>query len=129
MENLLVDKILIESNRNEHFDLITGDLNAKSRNWFTNETTTAEGAHLDFLMTLYGLSQLITEPIHILEHSTSCIDLIFTIQPNISGTLEYILLFTKSSICRLFTSKSIFQLNIFPHTLVKSRIIIVLKLT
>ena len=94
MENLLVDKILIESNRNEHFDLITGDLNAKSRNWFTNETTTAEGAHLDFLMTLYGLNQLITEPIHI-----------FTIQPNISGTLEYILLFTKSSICRLFTSK------------------------
>ena len=57
MENLLVDKILIESNRNEHFDLITGDLNAKSRNWFTNETTTAEGAHLDFLMTLYGLNQ------------------------------------------------------------------------
>ena len=33
-------------------------------------------------MTLYGLNQLITEPTHILEHSSSCIDLIFTKQPN-----------------------------------------------
>ena len=34
-------------------------------------------------MTLYGLNQLLTEPTHILEHTSSCIDLIFTNQPNL----------------------------------------------
>ena len=34
-------------------------------------------------MNLYGLNQLITMPKHILERSSSCIDLIFTNQPNL----------------------------------------------
>ena len=35
-------------------------------------------------MTLYDLNQLITEPTHVLEHSSSCIDLLFTSQLNLT---------------------------------------------
>ena len=38
---------------------------------------------LDYLTSLYGTKQVITEPTHILESSSSCIDFIFTNQPNI----------------------------------------------
>ena len=74
LEKLLVDR----SNRKMHFVLITSDFNAKSRNWSTNDTTTAEGGHLNFLVTLQYLNQLIIEPTHILEHYSTCINLIFT---------------------------------------------------
>ena len=60
-----------------------GDFNAKSSNWSSNNTTTAEGAQLDYLTSLYGMKQVITEPTHILENSSSCIDLIFSNQPNL----------------------------------------------
>ena len=56
----------------------------KSRNWSSNDTTTAEGAQLDYFTSLYGMKQVITEPTHVLESSASCsIDLIFINQPNI----------------------------------------------
>ena len=71
-----------------HFVLITGNLSAKSSNWSAYDTTTSEGSHLDSLMTLYGLSQLIPETTHILEHSFSCICLIFTNQPNLTRDSE-----------------------------------------
>ena len=74
LEKLLVDI----SNHNPDFVLITGDYNAKSRNWSTNDTVTAEGAPLDCFMTLHDLNQLIKESTNILKHSSSCIDLIFT---------------------------------------------------
>ena len=38
----LVTKI---SSTNPHFMLMIGDFNAKSSNWSSNDTTTAEGAH------------------------------------------------------------------------------------
>ena len=38
---------------------------------------------LDFLSSQFGLSQIIKELTHILENSSSCIDLIFAAQPNI----------------------------------------------
>ena len=59
------------SSTNPHFILMIGDFNAKSSNWSSNDTTTAEGAQ-----------QVITEPTHTLENSFSCIDLIFSNQPN-----------------------------------------------
>ena len=60
-----------------------GDFNAKSCNWSINDTTTPEGAQLDSITSLYGMKQLISEPTHILQQSSSCIDLIFTSQSNI----------------------------------------------
>ena len=66
------------------FVLMIGDFNAKSCNWWTNDTATPEGAQLDSITSLYGMKQLISEPTHILRQSSSCIDLIFTNQPNIA---------------------------------------------
>ena len=60
-----------------------GDFKAKSCNWSSNDTTTAEDAQLDYLTSLYGMKQVIIEPTHILENSSSCIDLIFSNRPNL----------------------------------------------
>ena len=79
-----LEKIVVNiSSANSHFILMIGDFNAKSSNWPSNDTTTAEGAQLDYLISLYGMKQVITEPTHILENSSSCIDLIFSNQPNL----------------------------------------------
>ena len=79
-----LEKIVVDiSKSNPHFLLLIGDLNAKSSNWSSNDTTTAEGAQLDYFTSLYGMKEVITEPTHILESSASCIDLILTNQPNI----------------------------------------------
>ena len=51
---------------------MVGDFNVKSRNCSSNDTTTAEGAQLDYLSSLYGMKQVITEPKHIFESSGSC---------------------------------------------------------
>ena len=69
--------------RKSIFILITGNFNAKSSNWSPNGTATAEGVQLDYLTLLHGMKQVITEPTHILENSFSCIDLIFSNQPNL----------------------------------------------
>ena len=57
MEKLVVNI----SSSNPHFILI-GDFNAKSSNWSSNDTTTAEGAQLDYLTSLNNMKQVITEP-------------------------------------------------------------------
>ena len=83
------EKIVVDISRsNPHFLLLIGDFNAKSSNWSSNATTTAEGAQLDYFTSLYDMKQVITEPTHILESSATCIDLIFTNQPNITKSKE-----------------------------------------
>ena len=59
-----------------------GDFNTKSNNWSEGDRSTIEGSKIDFLTSQFGLSQIIKEPTHILENSSSCIDLILTTQPN-----------------------------------------------
>ena len=71
------------SRSNPQFLLLIGDFNAKSSSCSSNDTTTAQGDQLDYFTCLYGMKQVITKPPHILESSASCIDLIFTNQPNI----------------------------------------------
>ena len=43
----------------------------------------SEGTQVDSLTTSYGLSQITSDPTHILPNSSSCIDLIFKNQPNL----------------------------------------------
>ena len=50
--------------------------------WFTNDKTSHEGSKFDTLICSHGLHQLLNEPTHWLDSSSSCIDLIFTSQPN-----------------------------------------------
>ena len=61
---------------------VLGGLNAKPHNWCKNDITSHEGSMIDAVMSNFGLHQLIHEPTHILNSSSSCIDLIFTSQPN-----------------------------------------------
>ena len=69
--------------KNPLFVLITGDFNVRSTNWWKNDLSTSEGTQVDSLITSYGLSQIISDPSHILLNSSSCIDVIFTNQPNL----------------------------------------------
>ena len=51
--------------------------------WYINDSTTSQGNVLENITSQFGLQQIITEPTHILDNSSSCIDLIFTSQPNL----------------------------------------------
>ena len=59
------------------------EFNAKSNNWCKNDITTTEGTAIENISSQFGLHQMINELAHILESSSSCIDLIFTSQPNL----------------------------------------------
>ena len=66
-----LEKLVVNiSSTNPHFILMIGDFNAKSSNWSSNDTTTAEGVQLDYLTSLYGMKQVTTKPTHILENSS-----------------------------------------------------------
>ena len=60
------------------------DFNARSQSWWADDITSPEGTDIDSLTTMYGLHQLISDPTHLLPNSLSCIDLIFTDQPNLA---------------------------------------------
>ena len=63
-----LEKLLVNiSSTNPHFILMIGDFNAQSSNWSSNDTKSAEGTQLDYLTSLYGMKQVITESTHILE--------------------------------------------------------------
>ena len=64
------------------FTVILGDLNARSPTWWSEDITTLHGTQVDSLTTTHGFKQIISDPTHILPQSSSCIDLIFTDQPN-----------------------------------------------
>lgn len=84
MEKLIIDIY----NRKADFVLKIGDFNAKSYNWSINDTKTPEGTQLDSVTYLYGMKQLVSEPTHMFQHSSSCIDHNFTNQSNIAMDLD-----------------------------------------
>ena len=71
-------------NRNPFVSIIIGDFNARSKNWCFSDKTTYEGKKLESLTSQCGFKQAVSDPTHILESSSSCIDLIFTSQPNLA---------------------------------------------
>ena len=52
-----------------------GDFNAKSKSWYINDDTNFEGSKIDFLPSSFGFHQIINKPTHILNNSSSSIDL------------------------------------------------------
>ena len=68
--------------QNPIFLLATSDFNARNSSWWKNDCVTRDGNDIESLTCSYGLSQLISNPTHILQKSSSCIDLIFTNQAN-----------------------------------------------
>ena len=59
--------------------VLIGNLNTKSKNWYSHDKTSHEGN----VTTQSGLQQIIKEPTHISNTSSTCIDLIFTPQPHL----------------------------------------------
>ena len=62
--------------------LLLGDFNAKLKRWYSEHSDTNEGLEIESVVNLFGFTQLISEPTHILPSSSTCIDLIFTNHPN-----------------------------------------------
>ena len=69
--------------RNPFLTVAIGDLNAESKNWCSQDSTNFKGVTIENLTSQFGLSQIINEATHILEASSSCIDLIFTTRPHL----------------------------------------------
>ena len=65
---------------NPTVSIITGNFNATSSSWWSDDINTLEGTNLYLLTSSNGFSQLINEPTHVQTNSFSCIDLIFTDQ-------------------------------------------------
>ena len=63
--------------------VIMGDFNCRSPQWWENDIENYEGKQFEPLVSDLGLHQLISGPTHIIGDSKSCIDLIFTDQPNL----------------------------------------------
>ena len=64
--------------------VIKGDFNARSSSWWSEDINTSEGTKLYLPTSSNGFSQLIKEPTHIQTNSSSCIDLVFIYQWNLS---------------------------------------------
>ena len=88
---LLLDYI---ANRNPFVSIIIGDFNARSNNWCSSDKTTYEGKKLESMTSKCEFKQVISDPTHILENSSSCIDLIFTSPPNLVMNSGFHFLFT-----------------------------------
>ena len=63
---------------NSHLIVVLEDFSIKPKNWDINEKTTTESAMIEFFSSQYEFNQIIDEPKHVIENSSSCIDLIFT---------------------------------------------------
>ena len=81
-ENLEKNLDLLLQN-NPFLVVVIGDFNVKSSNWYYHDKPSSEGNAVDTITKQYVLHQLIKEPTHILDNSSTCIDFIFTSQPNL----------------------------------------------
>ena len=78
LEDLLSNALCSKS----QFTVVLGDLNAKWPAWWSEDITTLHGTQIVSLTRTHGSNQIVSDTTHILPQSSSCIDLIFTDQPN-----------------------------------------------
>ena len=69
--------------RNPFLVMAFRDFNSKSSKWFCQDKNRFEGDAIENKISQFALHQVIKEPTHILDTSSSCIDPIFTPQPNL----------------------------------------------
>ena len=89
------------------FTIIMGNFNARSTTWWPDDITSPEGTDINSLTIMHGLHQLISDPTHLLLNWSSCIDLIFTDQPNLELIVVFILPCIRTVIIKLFIVNSI----------------------
>ena len=70
------------ADKNPYLMVAVGDFNAQSNSWYRNDSTDTEGSKIDLLTSTFGFHQIINEATFLNKFS-SCIDLIFTSQPNL----------------------------------------------
>ena len=77
-------KIKLETlaQRNSFSMVVIGDFNVRQKHWCSQDSTNFEGVTIENVTSQFDLSQINKEATHILESSSSCIDPIFTTQPN-----------------------------------------------
>ena len=63
--------------------LVTVNFNVRSSSWWSDDIDTIEGTRIESITSYYGLYHVINEPTHTLLSFTSCIESIFTNQPNL----------------------------------------------
>ena len=68
---------------NTYLVVLLGDFNAKLSKWCKNDITASEGKVIENISSQFALHKVINEPTHISETSSSCIDMMFTSQPNL----------------------------------------------
>ena len=68
---------------NPFLTVVLGYFNIRSNLWFKEDKASYEGSKTDATTSQFGLQQLINKPTHLVANSSSCIDLIFTSQPNL----------------------------------------------
>ena len=56
-------------NQNRMFLLVTGGFNARNSSWWKNDYVTREGNEIESPTCSYGLSQLTSDPTHILQNA------------------------------------------------------------
>ena len=69
--------------KNQFLIVALGDFNAKTTNWYKNDINSYESLKIDTITSQFRLQQLINELTHLTTNSSSCIDPIFTSQPNL----------------------------------------------
>ena len=76
---------LLLSNTNQEFPLcstVKGDFNARCSRWWQNDITNLAGQEIDSLTLSAGYKQITDKPIHIVNNSMSCNDLLFCTNQN-----------------------------------------------
>ena len=71
------------NNRKPTLSIVTGDFNAKSYSWWSNDINTIARSKLLALSSSNGFSQVVNEPTHIHTNSISYTDLIYTDKPGL----------------------------------------------
>ena len=72
------------NNRKPSFSVITGDFNSRCSSWWSDDINSKERLKLFSLISSNGFSLLIKEPTDIQANGSSCINLTFTYQPDLS---------------------------------------------
>ena len=71
------------ADKNPYTMVVLGNINAKFNWWYANDNTNIGGSKIDILTASKDFNEIRDEPTHILNNSSSFIDLIFTTQPNL----------------------------------------------
>ena len=74
----------LASKKNTFLFVVLGDFNAKLYQWHNKDSSISKVISIENTTSQFGLHQIINDSTNMLENSFSCINLIFTSQPNLS---------------------------------------------